>query len=58
MGVEPTLQVEPSKISFGIVGIENPEFREITVTNTCGVDLRIGSIMEDTDSFKIEIPEE
>jgi hypothetical protein len=50
-GVEPTVQLDRKKVEFGVVGVGEPEFRRISISNPSTVPIRLG-IKSDVEHFK------
>jgi hypothetical protein len=59
MCVEANIVVDMRRLSFGVVGIENPEFREVAITNTSLIPVRLAAKMVRRDThFKPLLDEE
>jgi hypothetical protein len=53
-GVEPTLNVSYDNTDFGVVGVSDPEVREITVTNPTPLPIRVRPQSDNPDFAPIE----
>ncbi|KAI9106297.1 hypothetical protein DFS34DRAFT_58191 [Phlyctochytrium arcticum] len=55
-GVQPAVTLDKKKEDFGVVGIGNPEFREIEIRNPTALPMRVGA-RTSSDAFTTDISE-
>ncbi|KAJ3299223.1 hypothetical protein HK104_009688 [Borealophlyctis nickersoniae] len=55
-GVESAVKIDKHHADFGVVGLNNPEFREIEVTNPTALPLRLGA-RTSSSSFTTDVKE-